>query len=41
MLMFLNMQMSEITGMPQFEREFLEEVALAANVHAHDLKVFR
>jgi hypothetical protein len=41
MLVFLNMQMSEITGMPQFEREFLEEVALAANVHADDLKVFR
>lgn len=41
MLVYLNMQMSEITGMPQFEREFLEEVALAANVHADDLKVFR
>lgn len=41
MLVYLNMQMSEIISMPQFEREFLEEVALAANVHADDLKVFR
>lgn len=41
MLVYLNMQMGEITCMLQFEREFLEEVALAANVRADDLKVFR
>lgn len=41
MLVYLNLQMRDIAERPQFETELLEEVALAANVRADELKVLR
>ena len=41
MLVYLNLQMRDVAEQPQFETELLEEVALAANVRADELKVLR